>query len=283
MDNIVSIENLNKSYDDFKLNNINLNIKKGKILGIMGENGAGKTTTIKAILNLINIDSGNIKIFGLDNIKNERQIKENVSVVLDNSFLPGYYDLIDINKVMKDMQKNWNEKLFFDYCNKFKLPKNKMIKYFSKGMFIKMKIAVALSTKPKLLILDEPTSGLNPIARSDILDIFSEYINGTDNSILISSHITTDLEKIADSIILIDNGSILFDKTREELLNNYLLIKCNEEEFNKLSKDSYIRYKKDRFDYKVLVYNSFTSDYKYKNISKATLEDIMLLYTRGDK
>ena len=283
MDNIVSIENLNKSYDDFKLNNINLNIKKGKILGIMGENGAGKTTTIKAILNLINIDSGNIKIFGLDNIKNERQIKENISVVLDNSFLPGYYDLIDINKVMKDMQKNWNEKLFFDYCNKFKLPKNKMIKHFSKGMFIKMKIAVALSTKPKLLILDEPTSGLDPIARSDILDIFSEYINGTDKSILISSHITTDLEKIADSIILIDNGSILFDKTRDELLNNYLLIKCNEEEFNKLSKDSYIRYKKDRFDYKVLVNNSFTSDYKYNNISKATLEDIMLLYTRGDK
>ena len=283
MDNIVSIENLNKSYDDFKLNNINLNIKKGKILGIMGENGAGKTTTIKAILNLINIDSGNIKIFGLDNIKNERQIKENISVVLDNSFLPGYYDLIDINKVMKDMQKNWNEKLFFDYCNKFKLPKNKMIKHFSKGMFIKMKIAVALSTNPKLLILDEPTSGLDPIARSDILDIFSEYINGTDNSILISSHITTDLEKIADSIILIDNGSILFDKTRDELLNNYLLIKCNEEEFNKLSKDSYIRYKKDRFDYKVLVNNSFTSDYKYNNISKATLEDIMLLYTRGDK
>ena len=283
MDNIVSIENLNKSYDDFKLNNINLNIKKGKILGIMGENGAGKTTTIKAILNLINIDSGNIKIFGLDNIKNERQIKENISVVLDNSFLPGYYDLIDINKVMKDMQKNWNEKLFFDYCNKFKLPKNKMIKHFSKGMFIKMKIAVALSTNPKLLILDEPTSGLDPIARSDILDIFSEYINGTDKSILISSHITTDLEKIADSIILIDNGSILFDKTRDELLNNYLLIKCNEEEFNKLSKDSYIRYKKDRFDYKVLVNNSFTSDYKYNNISKATLEDIMLLYTRGDK
>ena len=283
MDNIVSIENLNKSYDDFKLNNINLNIKKGKILGIMGENGAGKTTTIKAILNLINIDSGNIKIFGLDNIKNERQIKENISVVLDNSFLPGYYDLIDINKVMKDMQKNWNEKLFFDYCNKFKLPKNKMIKHFSKGMFIKMKIAVALSTNPKLLILDEPTSGLDPIARSDILDIFSEYINGTDKSILISSHITTDLEKIADSIILIDNGSILFDKTRDELLNNYLLIKCNEEEFNKLSKDSYIRYKKDRFEYKVLVDNYFENTSNLENINKATLEDIMLLYTRGDK
>lgn len=283
MDNIVSIENLNKFYDDFKLNNINLNIKKGKILGIMGENGAGKTTTIKAILNLINIDSGNIKIFGLDNIKNERQIKENISAVLDNSFLPGYYDLIDINKVMKDMQKNWNEKLFFDYCNKFKLPKNKMIKHFSKGMFIKMKIAVALSTKPKLLILDEPTSGLDPIARSDILDIFSEYINGTDNSILISSHITTDLEKIADSIILIDNGNILFDKTRDELLNNYLLIKCNEIEFNKLSKDSYIRYKKDRFEYKVLVDNYFENTYNLENINKATLEDIMLLYTRGDK
>lgn len=283
MDNIVSIENLNKSYDDFNLKNINLSIDNGKIVGIIGENGAGKTTTIKAVLNLINIDSGNIKIFGLDNIKNERQIKQNISAVLDNSFLPGYYDLIDINKVMKIMNDKWSEKIFFDYCDNFKLPRNKMIKHFSKGMYIKMKIAVALSTNPKLLILDEPTSGLDPIARSDILDIFSEYINGTDNSILISSHITTDLEKIADSIILIDNGSILFDKTRDELLNNYLLIKCNEEEFNKLSKDSYIKYKKDRFEYKVLVDKNSENTYNLENINKATLEDIMLLYTRGNK
>ena len=283
MNDIVSIKGLNKAYDDFKLSDININMKEGKIVGIMGENGAGKTTTIKSLLNLINIDSGTINIFGLDNKKNERQIKEKISVVLDNSFLPGYYDLIDINRVMKDMQKNWNEKVFFDYCNKFKLPKNKMIKNFSKGMFIKMKIAVALSTNPKLLILDEPTSGLDPIARSDILDIFSEYVNGTNNSIFISSHITTDLEKIADSIILIDNGIILFDKTRDELLNNYLLIKCSEDEFNKLDKDKYIKYKKDRFEYKVLVDKNFSSEYKFENINKATLEDIMLLYTRGDK
>ena len=283
MNDIVSIKGLNKAYDDFKLSDININMKEGKIVGIMGENGAGKTTTIKSLLNLINIDSGTINIFGLDNKKNERQIKEKISVVLDNSFLPGYYDLIDINRVMKDMQKNWNEKIFFDYCNKFKLPKNKMIKNFSKGMFIKMKIAVALSTNPKLLILDEPTSGLDPIARSDILDIFSEYVNGTNNSIFISSHITTDLEKIADSIILIDNGIILFDKTRDELLNNYLLIKCSEDEFNKLDKDKYIKYKKDRFEYKVLVDKNFSSEYKFENINKATLEDIMLLYTRGDK
>ncbi len=283
MNDIVCIKGLNKAYDDFKLSNININIKEGKIVGIMGENGAGKTTTIKSLLNLINIDSGTINIFGLDNKKNERQIKEKISVVLDNSFLPGYYDLIDINRVMKDMQKNWNEKVFFDYCNKFKLPTNKIIKNFSKGMFIKMKIAVALSTNPKLLILDEPTSGLDPIARSDILDIFSEYVNGTNNSIFISSHITTDLEKIADSIILIDNGTILFDKTRDELLNNYLLIKCSEDEFNKLDKDKYIKYKKDRFEYKVLVDKKFSSEYKFENINKATLEDIMLLYTRGDK
>ena len=283
MNDIVSIKGLNKAYDDFKLSDININIKEGKIVGIMGENGAGKTTTIKSLLNLINIDSGTINIFGLDNKKNERQIKEKISVVLDNSFLPGYYDLIDINRVMKDMQKNWNEKVFFDYCNKFKLSTNKIIKNFSKGMFIKMKIAVALSTNPKLLILDEPTSGLDPIARSDILDIFSEYVNGTNNSIFISSHITTDLEKIADSIILIDNGTILFDKTRDELLNDYLLIKCSEDEFNKLDKDKYIRYKKDRFEYKVLVDKNFSSEYKFDNINKATLEDIMLLYTRGDK
>lgn len=283
MDNIVTINNLCKSYGDFKLKNISFNIPMGHVVGIIGENGAGKTTTIKAILNLININSGNINIFGLDNIKYERQIKENISVVLDDSFLPGYYDLLDINKVMKVIHKNWDEKLYFDYIEKFNLSKNKMIKHYSKGMLIKIKIAVALSTNPRLLILDEPTSGLDPIARTDILDIFSDYVESTNNSILISSHITSDLEKIADSIILIDNGEILFNRTRDELLNNYLLIRCNEDEFNKVKNEDYIRYKKDRFEYKVLVNSNFENSYNLENINKATLEDIMLLYTRGEK
>ena len=283
MNNVVSINNLNKKYEDFELKNISFDIFSGRVVGILGENGAGKTTTIKSILNLVKIDSGNINIFGLDNIKYEKEVKENIGVVLDDSFLPSYYTPIDINKLMKIIHKNWNEKLYFDYIDKFKLPKNKKIKYYSKGMYIKIKIFVALSFNPKLLILDEPTSGLDPIARSDILDIFSNYVEGTNNSILISSHITTDLERLADDIILMNDGKIILNKTRDELLNNYSLIRCSEEQFNNIKKDDYIKYKKNRFEYLLLVDNSSEFKSKYNlEMSEPTLEEIMLLYVRGD-
>ena len=284
MNNSVAINGLRKKYEDFELKNITFDIPKGHVVGILGENGAGKTTTIKAILNLIRKDSGNINIFDLDNIKYEKEIKENIGVVLDDSFLPNYYTPLDINKLMKIIHKNWSEKLFFEYMDKFSLPKNKKIKFYSKGMFIKLKIFVALSYKPKLLILDEPTSGLDPIARSDILDIFSDYMKNEENSILISSHITTDLERLADEIILINNGEVLFNKTRNDLLNNYLLVKCTEEEFNKISRGDYIKYKKNRFEYMVLIDKNIDFKSKYGlNSIKPTLENIMLLYIRGEE
>ena len=183
MNNVISIKNVNKKYDEFFLENISFELKEGRVLGILGENGAGKTTTIKALLNLIKVDSGEIKIFDLDNIKYEKDIKSNIGVLLDNSFLPGYYNAKDINKLMKIIYNNWNEKKYFKYIEEFKLPIDKEIKNFSKGMYIKIKIAVVLSFTPKLLILDEPTSGLDPIARSDILDIFNDYVKQYNASI----------------------------------------------------------------------------------------------------
>ena len=209
MENILEVKNLNKRYKEFELKNINLSLPHGMIMGLIGENGAGKTTTIKSILNLIRIDSGEIKIFGLDLGKDEKEIKENVGVVLDDSFLSEYLTGKDINKIMKKIYKNWDEELFFKYLKEFNLPIDKISKEFSSGMKMKLKIAVALSHKPKLLILDEPTSGLDPVARNEILDIFQDFIENGENSILVSSHITSDLEHVADYITFINNGEIV--------------------------------------------------------------------------
>ena len=198
MENVLEVKNLDKKYEKFELKNVSFELPKGMILGLIGENGAGKTTTIKSILNIIKKNSGNIKIFGIDIDENEKKIKQDIGVVLDDSFLSEYLTPKDINKIMKNFYINWDEELYFNYIEKFNLPKDKISKDFSNGMKMKLKIATAISHKPKLLILDEPTAGLDPVARNDILDIFQEFIEDGEHSILVSSHITSDLEHIAD-------------------------------------------------------------------------------------
>mgnify|MGYP004480557357 FL=1 len=285
MENVIEVKGLRKKYKDFELKDINLSLQKGMIMGFIGENGAGKTTTIKAILNLINPTSGEIKIFGLDNKKEEEKIKEDIGVVLDDSFLSEYLNAEDINKIMKNIYKNWDEKLFFEYIEKFKLPRKQISKEFSSGMKMKLKIATAISHKPKLLILDEPTSGLDPVARNEILDIFQEFIENGENSILVSSHITSDLEHIADYITFINEGKIVLSKERDELLEKYGLAKCSEEEFKTINSNDYIKYKKNRYDYEVLVEdkNEFKKKYNISIVDRPSLEDIMLIYIKGVK
>ena len=285
MENILEIKNLSKKYKGFELKNVNIKLPKGMIMGFIGENGAGKTTTIKSILNIINRDSGKIKIFGLDNKENERKIKEDIGVVLDDSFLSEYLNPSDINKIMKNIYKNWDEKLYFKYIEDFKLPKEKISKEYSSGMKMKLKIAVALAHHPKLLILDEPTSGLDPVARNEILDIFQEFIQDENKGIFVSSHITSDLEHIADYITFINNGEIIFTKTRDELLENYGIVKCSEEQFKKIDKKDYIKYKKNRYEYDVLIEDKYEFKKKYdiSVIDKPSLEDIMLIYIKGEK
>ena len=285
MNNSLEVKNLCKKYNGFELKNINLNLPKGMIMGLIGENGAGKTTTIKSMLNLIQIDSGEIKIFGLDIKENEKKIKEDIGVVLDDSFFSEYLNPADINKVMRKIYKNWDEKLYNKYLEDFKLPKNKISKEFSSGMKMKLKIAVALSHHPKLLILDEPTSGLDPVARSEILDIFQDFIQNEENSIFVSSHITSDLEHIADYITFINNGEIVLSKTRDELLEKYGIVKCSKSEFEKIDKNDYVKFKVNRYEYDVLVEDKakFKRKYEFKIIDKPTLDDIMLIYIKGDK
>lgn len=284
MSNILEIKNLYKNYNNFELNNINLKIGKGEIVGFIGENGAGKTTTIKSILNMININAGEIKVFGKNLKDEEKDIKESLGVILDNCFLPETLNAIEINKIMKNMYESWDETIYFSYLDKFNLDKNKICKEYSTGMIMKLKLIITLAHNPKLLILDEPTSGLDPIARSEFLDIIEDYVQNTNNSVFISSHITTDLEHIADRIIFISNGQIVLDENKEILLNNYGILNVSNEDIDKY-KEFIVRNKKSRNSNKVLINDmkSFKKKFKEKNIEKASLEDIMLLFIKGEK
>ena len=282
MDNILEIKNLCKKYDNFELKNISFKLPKGMIMGLIGENGAGKTTTIKAILNIITSYSGDIKIFGLSN-KNET-IKEDIGIVLDDMFFPEIITPKDINNSMKNIYKNWDSKIFNDYLKKFSLP-NKQIKTFSKGMRKKLEIATSLSHHPKLLILDEPTSGLDPIARDEVTNILQKFIENENCSILLSSHNTTDLEHIADYITFINNGEVILSKTTNELLDKYGIVKCTEKEFKDINTKDYIKYKKTKYGYEILVENKkyFKEKYNIKIIDKVTLDELMILMIKGVK
>ena len=285
MNNVIEIKDLSKTYDKFKLNDINLNIPKGIIVGLIGENGAGKTTLIMSILNLINIDNGNIKIFGKSNKESDAIIKEDIGIVLDNMFFPEILNAKDINLIMKDIYKNWDSDLYFNYLEKFDIPLSKKIKDLSKGMRKKLEIITALVHKPKILILDEPTSGLDPVVRDEILDMFLEFIQDENNTILLSSHITSDLEHIADRIVFIDHGKLIMNENKDEILDNYGILKCKKDDFKNINKGDIISYKKGKYEYQVLVSNKNKIKRKYKDyvIDKITLDELMVLIVKGEK
>ena len=283
--NNIEIKNVTKKYDGFLLDKISFDVPAGSIVGLIGENGAGKTTTIKSILNIIKSE-GTVKIFNKDINQNEKEIKQNIGVVLDDSFLSTYLTPKYINSVMKEFYKNWDEEKYNNLLKQFGLPSDKLIKDFSSGMKMKLKIATAISHNPKLLILDEPTSGLDPVVRNEILDIFRKYIEEDETrSILLSSHITTDLEHISDYIIFIDRGKTILNVPTNELLENYGIIKCSKEEFAKISEDDYISYRKSKYQYEVLTSdkNKIKKKYNISSIDKPSIEDIMLFYIRGER
>ena len=283
--NNIEVKNVSKKYDGFLLDKISFDVPAGAIVGLIGENGAGKTTTIKAILNIIKAD-GTVKIFNKDVKQNEKEIKQNLGVVLDGSFLSTYLTPKYINSVMKEFYNDWNEDKYYELLKQFGLPKDKLIKDFSSGMQMKLKIATAISHSPKLLILDEPTSGLDPVVRSEILDIFRKYIEEDETrSILLSSHITTDLEHISDYIVFIDKGKIILNVPTWELLEDYGVVKCSQEEFSKIKKEDYVSYKKGKYQYEVLINdkNSFKKKYGITSIDKPSIDDIMLFYIKGER
>jgi len=284
MENNLQIHNLSKHYKDFSLQNISIDLPCGVIMGLIGENGAGKTTTIKAILNMIKRDSGEILVFGKDNIQAEQEIKEQVSVVLDQGFFYEGVTPEEVCLVMQKIVKDFDKKKFNEYLSRFNLPK-KPIKDMSRGMMVKLKLAAALARPARLLILDEPTSGLDPIVRTEILDILRDFVQDEKKSILISSHITSDLEQIADYIAFIHNGKLVFCENKDQLLNNYGLLRCDDAELNLLNKSLIIGKRKNEFNTEALVKNkqAIKDAYPQLTVDKATIDEIMLYHVRRDK
>lgn len=281
MKNAIEISNLNKSYSGFALDNVSLNLPSGSIMGFIGENGAGKSTTIKLILDLINRDSGSIKVFGKEIKDLDKSVKEHIGVVMDESYFVETMNANQVNHTMKYTYKTWNENKFFDILKKFDLPTERKFKEYSRGMKMKLAIAVALSHDSKLLILDEATSGLDPIVRDEILDVFLDFIQNENHSIFISSHITSDLEKVCDYISFIHKGKIMFTEEKDALLDKYAIVKCTSSDFENIDKSIVVGTRKNNFGIEALIErknlpNGFVCD-------KATLEDIMLFYVKGEK
>lgn len=285
MNNTLCIKGLTKTFDNFKLNNINMVIPKGSIMGLIGENGAGKTTLIKCILNLIKKDNGNINVLDFDIDNSDGIYKEYIGVVFDECLFNEIYNSKDINKIFKGIYKNWNESEFFSYIKKFNIDEKKKIKEYSKGMKMKLSIAVALSHNAKFLILDEAMSGIDPIVRNEILDIFMDFIQNDENSILISSHITSDLEKICDYITFIHNGEIFASRNKDLFIEEYGILKCGNDEFQNIDKEDILSVRKNNFNVEILVDKKYKMKNKYKNfiIDNVTLEDIMMFVIKGER
>ncbi len=285
MENILQIENLVKNYPGFCLDGISFSISKGTIVGIIGENGAGKTTTINLILHAIEKDAGKISVFGKDHLAYEKEIKQDIGVVQDECNLPLMFTASDIEAVMKKIYRNWDRAQYWALIQKFQLPHNQRISTFSKGMKVKMNFAIALAHQPKLLLLDEATSGLDPVMRDDVLDLLLEFVQNEENSVLFSSHITSDLSKIADYIAFLHEGKLLFYKAKDDLIYNYGLVHCGHDLFSRFDKYDMLAWRKQDYEYQILVADRDAVSRKYRGcvVDPATLDDIMLLYIRGEK
>ena len=283
MTNALTVSGLTKTYQDFVLDQVSFSVPSGSIVGLIGENGAGKSTTINAALGLIQKESGQVSIFGKEGLDGDT--KEEVGVVFDGSNYPEILSPRKLNGVMKRIYRSWDEAAYFRLLNQFSLPPEKRIKQFSKGMKTKLAISVALSHHSRLLILDEATSGLDPVIRDDILDMLLDFVQEEDHSILVSSHITSDLEKIADYIVFIHEGKVVFSKPKDELVEQYGVLKCGAAQFDALDKADIIVYRKMDYEWQVLVADREKMQKKYPKamVVPATIDEIMLLYVKGEK
>lgn len=279
--NAIEIKSITKAYKDFTLDNINFSLPMGTIMGLVGENGAGKSTTIKLIMNAIAADKGSISVLGVSNQSNEFvMVKQDIGIVLDEAYFPEVLSAANINRIMAKTYMNWSREIFLGYLEKFKLPIDKKFKDYSRGMKMKLAIAVALSHNPKLLILDEATGGLDPMVRDEILDVFNDFTRDENHSILLSSHIISDLEKICDYITFLHNGRLVICEEKDVLLSKYALLKLSKKDFEVLPEDAIVRKKNTNYGYEALIMKdkinqAFISE-------NTTLEDIILLMTKEE-
>lgn len=282
----ISVQDVGKRYDRFALEHISFTVPKGSIMGFIGQNGAGKTTTIRSMLHITNIDQGEIRLLGMDHIRQEQAIKQRLAVVFDE--LPFHEVLTpkDMARIFAGLYPDWDNAAYSRYLEQFQLPVKKKIGQFSKGMKMKLQIACALSHHAELLIMDEPTTGLDPVVRDEILHLFMEYIRDGERSILMSSHITSDLEKIADCVTFIDNGRILLTGYKDEILESHGILKCSLEEAAVMDPADIISVRTNAYGAEVLVPDRESARYKYRNaiLDPASIDDVMLFYVhKGER
>lgn len=281
MKDALTVSGLTKTYKNFSLDGVSFSVPCGSIVGLVGENGAGKSTTIHAVLGLAQKEAGFVSVLGKETLDNET--KEQIGVVFDGNNFSELLSPKKIGHVMRDVYRSWNDDTYTELLEKFSLPAGKPIKQFSKGMKMKLAIAVALSHRSKLLILDEATSGLDPVMRDDILDMLLDFVQDESHSILLSSHITSDLEKIADYIVFLHKGKVVFSKPKDELTDQYGIIKCGTSQFDALDKSDIIVCRKMDYEWQVLVAdrNAMQKKYAKAMIVPASIDEIMLLYVKG--
>lgn len=287
MENILELRGVSKSFpgSSFRLEDISFSLPYGTVLGFVGENGAGKTTTIGCILNTIAQYSGSIKLFGKEMRDSDTDIRERIAVVYDGANFPSYLNANQVSDIMAGIYRHWDETLFRRYLEKFKLTPTQKIKQYSRGMTMKLAIAAALSHHPQLLVLDEATSGLDPIMRDEMLDVFLDFVQHEQHSILLSSHITSDLEKIADYITFIHNGRLILSALKDDLRYNYGVMRCSEKQFQALKQEDMIAYLKRDYQIDVLLSDSKAAQRKYRDtvIDHVSIDEIMLLLIKGER
>ncbi len=283
MNHALNISGLTKTYEDFVLDHVSFTVPSGSIVGLIGENGAGKSTTIHAALGLVQKEAGAVSILEQEDL--DEGIKEQIGVVFDGSNYPEILTPRRLNRVMKHIYQSWDEPAYFRLLRQFSLPSDKRIRQFSKGMKMKLAISAAFSHHSKLLILDEATSGLDPVVRDDILDMLLDFVQDEEHSILVSSHITSDLEKIADYIVFLHQGKVVFSKPKDELLEQYGMIKCGAAQFDALDPSDIVVSRKMDYEWQVLISDREKMQKKYPKalIVPVSLDEIMLFYVKGEK
>ena len=280
--NAIELKGVTKSYKDFTLGNINLSLPSGSIAGLVGENGAGKSTIIKIILGALQADSGEITVLG-HNVKKKGFdcVKKDIGAVLDESYFPEMITARQVGSILKATYENFDEKKYNDYLKRFMIPENKLFREYSRGMKMKLGIASALSHYPKLLLLDEATSGLDPLIRDELLEAFSDFTEDENNTVLISSHIVSDLEKICDYIIFLHKGKIVFFEEKDKLLDEYAIIKLTSENFEAVDPESVIGKRENKYYTEALIRkDGIPKNFKCEH---TTLEDIILFFAKGEE
>ncbi len=279
----LELKNVCKSFRDFTLNNISFTLPQGYIMGLVGPNGAGKTTTIQLILNMLEKDTGEILVFGKDNVVSEKEIKQDIGIVFDSIFYVDSWTVKDTEKAVSIFYNDWRHDIFNDMVKRFDLPQNKKVGELSRGMQMKLMLACAFSHNAKLLILDEPTSGLDPVTRDEFLEILQDYIKDGERSVLFSTHITSDLEQVADYITLVNQGNMIFTGSMEDLLNSYRLIKGKPRDLTIELEKTIIGLRKTDMGFDGLISAKAATQYKNYIVDDVKIDDIVVRIGKGGR